>query len=157
MTTNGVRAAIYLRVSRDDQTTENQRLVLARVANHRGWLIVQSYETRASAVPRVGISVPRAVRRRYDSPSIGSDAACSTQRMRWRNSMLSASFSRAVSAACRRAVTIPRPRHNSYWVESTNAMPTCYRDSQKPGPAYHTRSFALSGGLPRYNARTGTG
>ena len=44
MNTNGVRAAIYLRVSRDDQTTENQRLVLARVAGHRGWLIVQTYE-----------------------------------------------------------------------------------------------------------------
>ena len=44
MTTNGARAAIYLRVSRDDQTTENQRLVLARVAGHRGWLIVQTYE-----------------------------------------------------------------------------------------------------------------
>ena len=32
MSTNGVRAAIYLRVSRDDQTTDNQRLVLAGVA-----------------------------------------------------------------------------------------------------------------------------
>ena len=44
MNTNGIRAAIYLRVSRDDQTTENQRLVLARVAEHRGWTIVQAYE-----------------------------------------------------------------------------------------------------------------
>ena len=44
MSTNGVRAAIYLRVSRDDQTTENQRLVLAKVAEHRGWVIVQTYE-----------------------------------------------------------------------------------------------------------------
>ena len=44
MTINGNRAAIYLRVSRDDQTTENQRLVLARVAGHRGWAIVQTYE-----------------------------------------------------------------------------------------------------------------
>ena len=44
MNINGIRAAIYLRVSRDDQTTENQRLVLARVAEHRGWLIVQTYE-----------------------------------------------------------------------------------------------------------------
>ena len=46
MNTNSVRAAIYLRVSRDDQTTENQRLVLARVAEHRGWTIVQTYEDR---------------------------------------------------------------------------------------------------------------
>ena len=42
-TTNPMRAAIYLRVSRDDQTTENQRLVLDRIAEHRGWTIVQTY------------------------------------------------------------------------------------------------------------------
>ena len=57
MNPNGVRAAIYLRVSRDDQTTENQRLVLARVAEHRGWPIVQTYEDQGSAVRKVGISV----------------------------------------------------------------------------------------------------
>jgi DNA invertase Pin-like site-specific DNA recombinase len=44
MTGRQTRAAMYLRVSRDDQTTENQRLVLARVAEHRGWEIVQTYE-----------------------------------------------------------------------------------------------------------------
>ena len=45
MTTDGVRAAIYLRVSTTDvQTTENQRMALARVAAHRGWEIVQTYE-----------------------------------------------------------------------------------------------------------------
>jgi hypothetical protein len=44
MNTNGIRTAIYLRVSRDDQTTENQRLVLERVAAHRAWMIVQTYE-----------------------------------------------------------------------------------------------------------------
>ena len=44
MNTIGVRAAIYLRVSRDDHNTENQGLVLERVAGHRGWLIVQTYE-----------------------------------------------------------------------------------------------------------------
>jgi DNA invertase Pin-like site-specific DNA recombinase len=44
MNTSGMRAAIYLRVSRDDQTTENQRLVLERVAEHRGWTIVRTYE-----------------------------------------------------------------------------------------------------------------
>ena len=56
------RAAIYLRVSRDDQTTENQRLVLARVAEHRGWIIVQTYEDQGIAGPRVGISVPHSTR-----------------------------------------------------------------------------------------------
>jgi DNA invertase Pin-like site-specific DNA recombinase len=45
MNTKETRAAIYLRVSTTDgQTTENQRLALARVAEHRGWEIVQSYE-----------------------------------------------------------------------------------------------------------------
>jgi DNA invertase Pin-like site-specific DNA recombinase len=39
MKTRGIRAALYLRVSRDDQTTENQRLVLDRVGQHRGWAI----------------------------------------------------------------------------------------------------------------------
>jgi len=44
MTGKQTRAAMYLRVSRDDQTTENQRLVLARVAEHRGWVITEIYE-----------------------------------------------------------------------------------------------------------------
>lgn len=38
------RAAIYLRVSTDSQTTENQRLELAAVASHRGWDVVGLYE-----------------------------------------------------------------------------------------------------------------
>src|SRR6478736_4484442 len=73
MDTNGVRAAIYLRVSRDDQTTENQRLVLARVAGHRGWLIVQSYEDQGISGakgrdqrPAFDTMLKDAVRRRYD-------------------------------------------------------------------------------------------
>jgi DNA invertase Pin-like site-specific DNA recombinase len=44
MTSKQTRAAQYLRVSRDDQTTENQRLVLAKVAEHRGWQIAETYE-----------------------------------------------------------------------------------------------------------------
>jgi len=44
MTGKQTRTAMYLRVSRDDQTTENQRLVLARVAEHRGWVITETYE-----------------------------------------------------------------------------------------------------------------
>ena len=43
--TDGVRAAVYLRGSTTDgQTTENQRMALARVAAHRRWEIVQTYE-----------------------------------------------------------------------------------------------------------------
>jgi DNA invertase Pin-like site-specific DNA recombinase len=73
MNTNGVRAAIYLRVSRDDQTTENQRIVLARVAGHRGWLIVQTYEDQGISGakgreqrPAFDAMLKDAVRRRYD-------------------------------------------------------------------------------------------
>ena len=39
----GARVALYLRVSTDDQTIENQRLALAEVAEHRGWRIVATY------------------------------------------------------------------------------------------------------------------
>ena len=73
MNTNGIRAAIYLRVSRDDQTTENQRLVLERVAEHRGWTIVQTYQDQGISGAKAGISAPHsmqmlkdAVRRRFD-------------------------------------------------------------------------------------------
>jgi DNA invertase Pin-like site-specific DNA recombinase len=39
-----VKAALYLRVSTGEQTTENQRLELQRVAAIRGWQIVAEYE-----------------------------------------------------------------------------------------------------------------
>ncbi len=38
------RAALYLRVGRDGQTTENQRLVLEAVASQRGWTVTNAYE-----------------------------------------------------------------------------------------------------------------
>lgn len=38
------RAALYLRVSIKEQTTENQRLELERVAQAKGWQIVTTYE-----------------------------------------------------------------------------------------------------------------
>lgn len=38
------RAALYLRVSTKDQTTDNQRLELERVATARGWPVVAVYE-----------------------------------------------------------------------------------------------------------------
>ncbi len=37
------RAALYLRVSTDDQTVENQRMALEATCEHRGWEIVQIY------------------------------------------------------------------------------------------------------------------
>jgi DNA invertase Pin-like site-specific DNA recombinase len=73
MDTKAARAAIYLRVSRDDQTTENQRLVLARVAEHRGWTIVQTYEDQGISGakgrdqrPAFDAMLKDAVRRRFD-------------------------------------------------------------------------------------------
>ena len=39
-----MRAALYLRVSTDGQTTDNQRLALALVAERRGWTITATYE-----------------------------------------------------------------------------------------------------------------
>jgi DNA invertase Pin-like site-specific DNA recombinase len=38
------RAAIYVRVSRDSQTTENQRIVLTKPAARRGFEITHQYE-----------------------------------------------------------------------------------------------------------------
>ena len=40
---NDLRAALYLRVSTSNQTTENQRIELERVAALRGWSIVEIY------------------------------------------------------------------------------------------------------------------
>ena len=73
MTGKHNRAAIYLRVSRDDQTTDNQRLVLAKVAEHRGWIIVQTYEDQGIAGakgrdqrPAFDTMLKDAVQRRFD-------------------------------------------------------------------------------------------
>jgi DNA invertase Pin-like site-specific DNA recombinase len=40
----GLRAALYLRVSTSNQTTENQRLDLEKVAINRGWTIVETFQ-----------------------------------------------------------------------------------------------------------------
>ncbi len=42
--TKAKRAALYLRVSTDGQTTDNQRHVLVDVAQRRGWTITTAYE-----------------------------------------------------------------------------------------------------------------
>jgi DNA invertase Pin-like site-specific DNA recombinase len=44
MATKTKRAALYLRVSTDGQTTENQRLALEAVAAQRGWVVVATYD-----------------------------------------------------------------------------------------------------------------
>jgi len=74
MASNKNRAAIYLRVSTTDrQTTENQRMALARVAEHRGWSIVQAYEDQGISGakgrdqrPAFDQMLKDAVRRRFD-------------------------------------------------------------------------------------------
>lgn len=43
-TAKGMRAALYLRVSTDDQTTDNQRRDLEGLAKLRGWSIIEAYE-----------------------------------------------------------------------------------------------------------------
>ena len=44
MTGKTIRAALYLRVSTDGQTTENQRRELEAVAAQRGWVVDAVYE-----------------------------------------------------------------------------------------------------------------
>jgi len=44
--TNPKRAALYLRVSTDRQTVENQRQALEQVARHRGWEIIATYSDK---------------------------------------------------------------------------------------------------------------
>src|SRR5215831_14651508 len=39
-----MRAAMYLRVSKDEQSTESQWLALTEVAQRRGWAVVEAYE-----------------------------------------------------------------------------------------------------------------
>ncbi len=54
------RAAIYARVSTDDQTTENQLLELRQVAQRCGWSIVHEYidngVSGAKGVDRINLS-----------------------------------------------------------------------------------------------------
>jgi DNA invertase Pin-like site-specific DNA recombinase len=67
------RAAIYLRVSTDKQTVENQRLALAAVAERRGWQIVGTFSDKGisgakSREDRPGLDdlLKRAQRREFD-------------------------------------------------------------------------------------------
>jgi DNA invertase Pin-like site-specific DNA recombinase len=68
-----VRAALYLRVSRDSQTTENQRIVLTKLAEHRGFEIVKEYEDQGISGgkgrdrrPAFDQMLKDAMRRRFD-------------------------------------------------------------------------------------------
>ena len=52
------RAALWLRVSTDDQTTENQRRDLMRLADHRGYDVVTEFDIS-------GVSAARGAHQRY--------------------------------------------------------------------------------------------
>lgn len=69
----GMRAAMYLRVSTDGQTTANQRRVLEQVAERRGWEITKVYEDAwisgakgRDQRPGFDAALKDATRRRYD-------------------------------------------------------------------------------------------
>ena len=68
-----MRAALYLRVSRDSQTTENQRIVLTKLADHCGFKIVKVYEDQGISGgkgrdkrPAFDQMLKDAMRRRFD-------------------------------------------------------------------------------------------
>ena len=68
-----LRAALYLRVSTDQQTTETQRMVLAKLAGRRGFEIVKEYEDAGISGasgrdkrPAFDAMLKDAVRRRFD-------------------------------------------------------------------------------------------
>ena len=70
---NGKRVALYLQVSTDGQTTDNQRLELERVAEAGGWQIVGTYDDHAISGskgreqrPGVDALLKDAARRKFD-------------------------------------------------------------------------------------------
>ena len=73
MASRGKRAALYLRVSTDGQTTDNQRHVLMDVAERRGWAVTTTYEDAGVSGakgrdkrPGFDAMLKDAVRRRFD-------------------------------------------------------------------------------------------
>jgi DNA invertase Pin-like site-specific DNA recombinase len=67
------RAALYLRVSTDKQTVENQRQELQKAAESRGWIMVQTYEDNGisgakgrDSRPGLDAMLKGAVKRKFD-------------------------------------------------------------------------------------------
>ena len=67
------RAALYLRVSTDKQTCENQRIALTELCARRGWTVVATYDdngvsgsTGRDRRPQLDALLKDAVRRRFD-------------------------------------------------------------------------------------------
>jgi DNA invertase Pin-like site-specific DNA recombinase len=73
MVRKGLRAALYLRTSKADQTTDNQLLALQDEAQRRGWSIVETYRDHGVSGAKFGKQRPEldrmvkdAKRRRFD-------------------------------------------------------------------------------------------
>lgn len=82
------RAALYLRVSKHDQTIDNQRIELERVAAAKGWKIVSVFRDEG-----VSGAFGRGVRKQYDAMLKGSARAEYDVVMAWDVSRLSRSLS----------------------------------------------------------------
>ena len=82
------RAALYLRVSKNEQTIDNQRLELERVAAARGWKIVSVFKDEG-----VSGAFGRGVRSQYDSMLKKGVQAQHDVVMAWDVSRLSRSLS----------------------------------------------------------------
>ena len=81
------RAVLYLRVSKHEQTIENQRIELERVAAARGWKIVSVFKDEG-----ISGSFGRGVRKQYDAMLKGGVRAEYDVVMAWDMSRLSRSL-----------------------------------------------------------------
>ena len=86
------RAVLYLRVSKQDQSIENQRSELERVANARGWRIVGTFKDEG-----ISGAFGREVRAQYDAMLKQGVQAKYDVVMAWDVSSLSRSLSDLVS------------------------------------------------------------
>ena len=86
------RAALYLRVSKHDQTIENQRIELERVAAAKGWKIVSVFKDEG-----ISGSFGRGVRSQYDAMLKSGVRAQHDVVMAWDVSRLSRSLAELVA------------------------------------------------------------
>ena len=86
------KAALYLRVSKHDQTIENQRIELERVASAKGWKIVSVFKDEG-----VSGSFGRGVRSQYDAMLKSGVRAQHDVVMAWDVSRLSRSLAELVT------------------------------------------------------------
>jgi DNA invertase Pin-like site-specific DNA recombinase len=59
MVRKNLRAALYLRTSKSDQTTENQRLALEEEAGRRSWTITEVFRPRLMRGPTFLVIIGR--------------------------------------------------------------------------------------------------